>query len=133
LTFSSTGAPNTYDLQAVFTKQLGNALGISNSGVIGSALFVFSSASDSTKENLSPDDIAGVSGLYPASGDPTYGTLTGTLTLNGAPLRNVLISAVDPASGTALATLTKPTDGSWSIATPPGNYLIYAQPLNPFD
>jgi hypothetical protein len=129
LSFSTTRVPNTYDLQSVFTKQLGNALGISNSGVIGSALFIFSSTQQLTKQILSPDDIAGVSGLYPASGSTAYGTLGGTLTLNGSPLRNVLVSAVDTGTGTALATLTKPTDGTWSMAAPPGNYLVYAQPL----
>ena len=127
--FSTTGVPKTYDLQAVFTKQLGNTLGLANSGVIGAALFIFSSPQELTKQILSPDDIAGVSGLYPAPGSSAYGTLGGTLTLNGAPLRNALVSAVDPAAGTALAALTKPTDGTWSMAAPPGNYLIYAQPL----
>jgi hypothetical protein len=129
LTFSTTGVPKTYDLQSVFTKQLGNALGVANSGVIGSALFIFSSPQELSKQILSPDDIAGVSGLYPAPGSSAYGTLGGTLTLNGSPLRNALVSAVDPAAGTALATLTKVTDGTWSMATPPGNYLVYAQPL----
>jgi hypothetical protein len=130
LTFSTTGVPMTYDLQAVFTKQLGNTLGLANCGVIGATLFIFSEEQELTKENLSPDDIAGVSGLYPSASEPSvYGTLGGTLTMNGAPLRQALVSAVDTGSGTALATLTKSTDGTWSIAAPPGNYLVYAQPL----
>src|SRR5262249_16994593 len=129
LSFSTTGVAKTYDLQAVFTKQLGNALGIGNSGVIGSALFVFNSAQEISKEILSPDDVAGASGLYPAMGSSVYGTLGGTLNLNGAPLRNALVSVVDTNTGAALATLTK-RDGSWSMATPPGNYLVYAQPLS---
>ena len=130
LTFSSTGVPKTYDLQTVFTKQLGNSLGLANGGIIGATLFIFSSANEPTKQNLSPDDIAGVSGIYPSASEPSvYGTLAGTLTQNGAPLRQALISAVDTGSGTALATLTKSTDGTWSMAAPAGNYLIYAQPL----
>ncbi len=130
LTFSTTGAPKTYDLQAVFTKQLGNTLGLANGGVIGGTLFIFSEPQELAKENLSPDDIAGVSGLYPSPSEPSvYGALSGTLTMNGAPLRQALISAVDTGSGTALATLTKSTDGTWSMAAPPGNYLVYAQPL----
>ncbi|MEO7144238.1 MAG: hypothetical protein ABI165_12145 [Bryobacteraceae bacterium] len=129
LAFSSTGAPNTHDLQATFTKQLGNALGLANSGVIGASLFIFSGNDETHERNLSPDDVAGVSGLYPASGSSVYGTLGGALTLNGSPLRNALVSAVDTGSGTALATLTSPIDGTWSMAAPAGNYLVYAQPL----
>jgi hypothetical protein len=130
LTFSSTGVPKTYDLQTVFTKQLGNSLGVANGAVIGATLFITSSPQELTKRNLSPDDIAGVSGLYPSASEPSvYGTLGGTLTMNGAPLRNALISAVDTGSGTAMAALTKTTDGTWSMATPPGNYVVYAQPL----
>lgn len=129
-TFSSTGAPKTFDLQATFTKQLGNAFGLANSGAIGSALFIFSSPQELSKQTLSPDDITGMSFLYPSATESnSYGTVGGTLTLNGAPLRNALVSAVDPVSGAGIVALTKPTDGTWSAAAPPGNYLVYAQPL----
>jgi hypothetical protein len=127
--FSSTGAPNTFDLQATFTKQLGNALGVTNSAVFGSALFVFSGPNELSKQILSADDLAGVTALYPGPGSTSYGMLSGTLTLNGAPLRNALISAVDPNAGTALSVLTNPNDGTWTMVAPPGNYEVYAQPL----
>src|SRR6185369_12004001 len=110
LTFSTTGAPDTYDLQSVLTKALGNSLGANNSAVLGAAL-CFSTAPNSTiQQTLSPEDIAFVSAVYPASGSSGYATISGTLSLDGAPLRNVLISVVDPAAGTALSGLTSYVD-----------------------
>jgi hypothetical protein len=129
LTFSTTGAPGTFDLQSVLTKALGNSLGANNSAVLGAAL-CFSTAPNSTvQQTLSPEDVTFVSAVYPASDASPFATIGGTLTLNGSPLRNALISLVDPSEGTALSALTSYADGTWSTAVPPGSYQIYAQPL----
>ena len=129
-TYSSTGAPDTYDLQAVLTKALGASLGANSSGVYGAALCVTVGMNSTVPRTLSPDDIAFASAVYPADPtNPNYGALSGTLTLGGAPVRTALVSAVDPVAGTALATLTNSTNGTWSMLVPPGNYQVYAQPL----
>ena len=131
LSYSTTGAPNTYDVQAVVTKALGAALGSASSVVFGAAMGVTVGPNETIQQTLSPDDIAFVSAVYPADpANSTYGTLSGTLTLNGAPLRTAVISAVDPVAGTALATVTDRNAGAWSMAVPPGNYLVYAQPMD---
>ncbi len=131
LTYSTTGAPNTYDVQAVITKALGAALGSASSVVFGAAMGVTVGPNETIQQTLSPDDVAFVSAVYPADpGNSPYGTLSGTLTLNGAPLRTAVISAVDPVAGTALATVTDTKAGAWSMAVPPGNYLVYAQPMD---
>ncbi|HYL35007.1 MAG TPA: hypothetical protein VEV17_03725 [Bryobacteraceae bacterium] len=130
LTFSSTSVPNTFDLQSVFTATLGFALGEQNSAVIASSVSNFIRPGETFRQILSPDDIAFVSGLYPAPGSTGYGTLGGSLTLNGSPLRNALITAVDASgSGTVISTLTSEQDGTWSVAVPAGNYLVYTQPV----
>ena len=129
LTFSSTNAPKTYDLQAVFTATLGYALGATYSPIIASPLSTFGVVNEPFRQVLTPDDLAFAAGVYP-DGSATYGTLTGTLTLNGAPLRNALITAVDASgSGVVISTLTSPKDGTWSVAAPPAAYLVYAQPV----
>jgi hypothetical protein len=132
LTFSSTLAPNTYDLQSSLTKQLGNALGAANSAVVGAALFIDSSHNETVKRTLSPDDIAFLSTIYPAQGITSpFGTITGTLTMNGAPVKDGLVSFLDPAAGTPISVLSSEIDGTWSFAAPPGNYVVYAEPLLP--
>lgn len=129
--FSTTGAPKTYDIQSVFTKQFGNSLGAANGAVIGGALFVFSAPNETIKQVLSQDDVAFAIGVYPAAAaSTTYGTLKGTLTLNGAPLKNGLVTAVDTSgSGIALSTLSSEADGTWAMAAPPARYMVYTQPL----
>jgi len=129
LTFSTTGAADTYDLQAVLTKALGNSLGANNSAVLGAALCFSTGVNSTVQQTLSPEDVAFVNAVYPAAGYSNFATISGTLSMNGSPLRNVLISLVDPTVGTALTGLTSYLDGSWSMAVPPGSYLIYAQPL----
>jgi hypothetical protein len=97
--------------------------------VVGASLYFDTQPNETVKQILSPEDIAFVSAVYPADGPSPYGTLGGTLTMNGAPLRNALISAVDTGSGAAFSAITSQVDGTWSVAVPPGNYLIFAQPL----
>ena len=128
-TFSTTGAPNTFDLQSAVTSDLGIVLGAAHSAVVGASLYFDTQPNETVKRILSPEDIAFVSAVYPADGPSPYGTLGGTLTLNGAPLRNALISAVDTGSGAAFSAITSQVDGTWTIAVPPGNYLVFAQPL----
>ena len=128
-TFSTTGAPNTFDLQSALTSDLGIVLGAAHSAVVGASLYFDTQPNETVKQILSPEDIAFVSAVYPADGPTPYGTLGGTLKLNGAPLRNALITAVDTGSGAALSAITSQVDGTWSVAAPPGNYLVYAQPL----
>jgi hypothetical protein len=130
LTFSTNGTPDTYDLQAVLTKALGNSLGASNSGVIGAALFYATGVNSLVQRSLSPEDMAFVSAVYPSSGGAGGGTLSGTLTMQGRVLRNALISIADPDAGSAFTTLTDFRTGAWSLVVPPGNYVVYAQPLN---
>ena len=128
-TFSTTGAPNTFDLQSAVTSDLGIVLGAAHSAVVGASLYFDTQPNETVKQILSPEDIAFVSAVYPADGPAPYGTLGGTLTMSGAPLRNALISAVDTGSGAAFSAITSQVDGTWSVATPPGNYLVFAQPL----
>ncbi len=135
LTFSSTLAPNTHDLQATFTKALGNSLGAANSAVVGAALFIDSSPAETVKRTLSPDDIAFLNTIYPAQGTASpFGTITGTLTMNGSPLHNAMIVVFDRPGlcrNHPISVLSSEIDGTWSFAAPPGNYVVYAEPLLP--
>jgi hypothetical protein len=131
VTYSTTGAPNTYDLQAVLTKALGHSLGAASSGVLGAALCVTVGMNSTIPRTLSPDDIAFASAVYPA--DPTNsanGTISAALTLAGAPLRTAVVNVVDPVGGAAFSTVTDHAAGNWSMQIPPGNYVVYAQPMD---
>ena len=80
---------------------------------------------------LAPDDIAGISGLYPISGyTASTGSIAGTVTLSGGPINMASVVALS-ANGTAISGLTNP-DGVYRIdGVPPGQYYVYVHPLPP--
>ena len=62
---------------------------------------------------------------------PQLGTnLAGTVTGDGAPLAEVCVSALDPASGAVDGRYTQ-DDGRWSMIVPPGSYLVQAIDCSP--
>ncbi len=141
IVFSTDRSANTYDIQAVATHEIGHALGAGHSGLIcatmfqnTSGFFSFATPAESTTwSTLSSDDKAFLIAAYPDStAAAKYGKISGTARLdNGLPLPGALIIAVDPTAGVVVGGLSDLTDGTYSIsAVPPGNYQVYAQPLN---
>src|SRR6185312_3075733 len=80
---------------------------------------------------LAPDDIAGISMLYPAAEfAATTGSITGQVLLDGKAVNMASVVALS-VNGTAIGTLSNP-DGSYRIdGLPPGDYYVYTQPLPP--
>jgi hypothetical protein len=129
-TFSTSMAYNTVDLQAVLTHELGHALGAGHTTVLGASMFQATSYNDNHQATLSPDDIAFAASRYPAQGGNGNGILIGKATLsNGSPIRGGAVTVLDPSSGITIGSLTSLTDGSFEFQAPPGNYLIYVEPL----
>ena len=110
--------------------EFGHTLGLQHSTV--SATMSTSTTRATTKARpLAPDDIAGISMLYPAAGfAATTGSITGQVLLNGKAVNMASVVALS-VNGTAIGTLTNP-DGSYRIdGIPPGDYYVYTQPLPP--
>lgn len=123
-TFSTTGAANTHDLQAVLLHELGHSLGANHTGILGASMFQFP-----TQRYLTTDDLAFVNSVYPGGG-AALGTIGGTVTTsNGAGVPYALLTAFDAAAGVTAGGMTNP-DGTYSFQVPPGNYRLYAEPLN---
>ena len=62
---------------------------------------------------------------------PQLGTnLAGTVTGNGAPLGEVCVSALDPATGMVDGRYTQ-GDGRWAMTVPPGSYVVQAIDCSP--
>ena len=85
-----------------------------------------------TLATLTADDMAFAADVYPQPGTETaFGTLEGNVRLPaGAGVRGAVVSAFDSASHTVIGGITG-GDGSYQIGkVPPGNYVVYAEPLD---
>jgi uncharacterized protein (TIGR03437 family) len=141
VSFSTTHEDNTYDLQSTLTHELGHSLGATHSGVRGATMYqsagevgAFITANEADAwATLSADDIAFVTSVYPAPGAAgQFGTISGTVKFDtGTAVFGALVIATDTTQGIMLGGIANNTDGSFSIAmAPPGQYQVYAQPLD---
>jgi len=84
---------------------------------------------------LQPDDIAGISDLYPAS---TFrertGVLRGRVLRNGQPVFGAHVIAFNPATGQSIAGFALGDGGEFQIAgLSPGAHVIRVEPLDDAD
>lgn len=134
---SPTGAPGRQDLQSVVTHEFGHHLGLDHTGLPSGAssgcgpqvpvatMWWSSSSGDTTKRSLHPEDIMGITVLYPSW------KLQGTVTLGGTPLnvaplffKGTQVSVIGPVenpistrynrSGYLLDTIWTNTSGQYS-------------------
>jgi len=116
---SPTGQPGRQDLQSVVAHEFGHHLGLGHQGTPGSppgcgpantaaVMYGLSAAGDTSNRVLHPEDIAGVSTIY-----PTW-VLTGSVTnaAGGLPVDNARIRFLG-GSGTAVGPVESPLDGRY--------------------
>jgi hypothetical protein len=84
---------------------------------------------------LQPDDIAGISELYPEAGfAAATGSISGTVTRNGTGIFGVHVAAFNPRTGALVAGFTLNEQGEFVIGgLEPGSYIVRAEPLDDAD
>ena len=123
ISFSTDGSTTT-DLQAVLTHELGHALGLDHSGLLGATMFQYAELDE---RYLSTDEISFATAVYGSSG--TLGTIAGKVAATGgSAVQSALVELIDTVNGNALTALTA-ADGSYSVQGPAGSYTVYAEPL----
>ncbi len=130
--YSTTLAFRTYDIQSIATHELGHCLGANHTPVVGSAMNAFAISAQNFQARLSHDDIAFARTVYPTdAASPQFGTIEGTLTIEGAPAAGIAVVAIEPDQGITLACVTGLDDGSYRLqSVPAGRFLIYGEALD---
>jgi len=145
------GDPTAFDLESVAVHEVGHLLGLGHSALgeteprpdggrrvlaSGSVMFPISFGRGVTHDRvLQPDDIAGVSELYPDGGfGRATGLARGRVTRNGSGVFGAHVTAFNPATGQIVAGFTLNRDGDFQIAgLAPGPHVIRVEPLDDAD
>jgi hypothetical protein len=146
--WSTSGAANAYDLQSVATHEIGHFIGLGHSALgetelqagggrrvlaASSVMFPIAFGRGITLDRtLQPDDIAGVSTLYPA-GDlaQTTGQLQGRVRLGGRGVFGAHVDAFNLRTGTISAGFSLNGEGEFLIGgLEPGLYAVRVEPLD---
>jgi len=129
--WSSTSAGPSFTEAFFLTAvhEMGHALGLQHT-FTASAMSTDITRTTSLYSPLTPDDIAGISYLYPRNFGAATGSITGRVTIGGQGAHLASVVAIQP-SGPAISALTDP-DGRYRIdGVPSGAYYVYAHPLPP--
>jgi len=147
---AATGERGRWDLESIALHEIGHLSGLGHSAIgetemagggrrvlsIGSVMFPIAlGAGDISGRTLRPDDVAGISDLYPDAGfNDVTGSLSGRITKGGSGVFGAHVVAFDPRSGEMVGNFSLDTDGLFSIAgLHPGPHVIRVEPLDDAD
>ena len=148
---AASGDPGAFDLESVAVHEIGHFLGLSHSAlgetemrpeggrrVLGSGSVMFPIAFGrgvTLDRQLQPDDIAGVSDLYPEDGFRNEtGVARGLVTRDGRGILGAHVVVFNPKTGALIAGFTVNQEGEFQIAgLTPGPHVIRVEPVDDAD
>jgi hypothetical protein len=148
---ASSGEPGRFDLRSVATHEIGHFLGLGHSAIgetelradgthrvlaSGSVMFPVSMGTNNVADRtLQPDDVAGISFLYPDGGFTTRtGSITGRVRLGSGGVLGAHVVAFGIRTGTLVAGFSTTADGTFTISgLTPGPHVIRVEPLDDYN
>lgn len=145
---AAAGEGNRYDVESIALHEIGHLLGLGHSALgetelragggrrviaAGAVMFPIAfSAGNIEGRALRPDDVAGVSDIYPdADFRSRTGTISGRVTKNGAGVFGAHVVAFNLQSGAMVGNFVLSADGTFAIAgLEPGPYAVRVEPLD---
>jgi hypothetical protein len=148
---ASAGQAGRFDLESTAVHEIGHLIGLGHSAlgetealptggrrVIASSAVMFPISlgrGNTADRELQPDDIAGVSDLYPSDTHRARtGAVRGRVTKNGEPVFGAHIVAFNPQTGDLIGGFSINEDGEFEITgLTPGPHVIRVEPLDDAD